>query len=145
MSYHGLIAGSSEDYIQPNQAGLTSYWYPHTGRLPATHDVTITVPHGWSAIGQGEPGEKTVTPTTATFSWSNKLPVCYFTVAAGKYSVTTRQIGGIAVSAYLLHRDSRRAQAAIQTASGALQWFSKNFGPFPYKRYAVVETDVFPA
>src|SRR5439155_25061635 len=115
------------------------------GRLPATHEVAITVPRGWTAIGQGEFLGKNAGDAETTYTFSNKLAVSYFTIAAGKYIVTTRKVGGINVSAYLLRPNSERAEQAIDTAAGALNWFSQNFSPFPYTSYAVVETDVFPA
>jgi hypothetical protein len=145
LAYKAAIGAGLEDYIEPNQAGLTSYWYTHTGRQPATSEVRITVPRGWAAIGQGEPLGKEVAEKTTTFSWKNTVPVSYLTVAAGKYTVTSRKAGDIAVSAYLLHHTPERAKRAIDTAAGALQWFSKNFSKFPYTRFAVVETDMFPA
>jgi hypothetical protein len=145
LAYHGGIKGGAEDYIRANQAALTSYWYPHTGRLPATCEVKVTVPKGWIGIAQGEPIGKSVTPQAVTTSWKNDLPVCYFTVAAGKYTVTTRKVGNVSVSAYLLRPSTARAREAISSAGSAIQWFSKNLSKYPYSRYAVVETDVFPA
>jgi len=145
LSYKATITSGAEDYILPNQVGLTSYWYPHTGRLPATSTVRITVPRGWAAIGQGEFGGKTYDSTSSTFSYKNTLPICYFTLAAGKYTITTRKSGDITVSAYLLHPSSFRAATCIDTAIGALQWFSKNFSKYPYTHYAVVESGVYPA
>jgi hypothetical protein len=145
LAYHGGIKGGAEDYFRPNQAALTSYWYPHTGRLPATCEVKVTAPKGWTGIAQGEPQGKSVTPQGVTSSWKNDLPVCYFTVAIGKYTVTTQKVGNVSVSAYLLHPSKARAQQAISSAGNAIQWFSKNLSKYPYSRYAVVETDVFPA
>ena len=145
LKYSGKIGEGPEDYILPNHAGLTAYWYAHTGRLPATHEVAITVPRGWAAIGQGELLGKTVGETETTTSYQNRVPVCYFTIAAGKYTVTTRKLNGINVSAWLLRPDSARANEAIDTAAGAIDWFSRNFSPYPYTSYAVVESDVFPA
>ncbi len=145
LAFTAKIGEGPEDYIKDNQAGLTAYWYAHTGRLPATHEVAITVPRGWSAIGQGELLGKNVGETETTYSFSNKLAVSYFTIAAGKYTVTTRKIGGINVSAWLLRPNAERAESAIQTAGDAIEWFARNLSPYPYSSYAVVETDVFPA
>ncbi len=145
LSYHAKVEGSNEDYVLKDQAALTSYWYPHIGRLPATHGVSITVPKGWTAIGQGEPLAKQSHASSTTYTFSNHLAVCYFTVAAGKFTVTTAQIGGIPISAYLIHPNSTRAKSAIKTAGESIQWFARHFGPFPYKRYAVIESDPYPA
>ena len=145
LTYTAKIGTGPEDYILDDHAALTAYWYIHTGRLPATHEVAITVPRGWSAIGQGELLGKNAGATETTYSFSNKMAVSYFTVAAGKYTVTSRKIGGINVSAWLLRPDSERADDAIATAAGAIRWFSENLSPYPYTGYAVVESSVFPA
>jgi len=144
LAYHGTVRNSDEDFILRNEAALTSYWYPHTARLPATSEVRIDVPRGWTAIGQGEFLGKSAAGRRVIFAWKNRLPVCYLTVAAGRYAVTTRNIGGIRVSAYLLRPNARRARAAIETAGRAIRWFSKQFSSYPYSRYAVVESNVFP-
>lgn len=145
LAYHATVDFSSEDYIKPNHAALSGYWYPHTGRLPSTCSVRIICPRDWVGIAQGEPIGRSITATEATFDWKNTLPICYITAAAGKYTVTSKKVGTILVSAYLLKGGPARAQETIRVASGAVVWFSKNFTPFPYKRYAVVETEVFPA
>jgi hypothetical protein len=145
LAYGAMADFSNEDFIRPDHAALTGYWYVHTGRMPASSEAQVTVPRGWTAIAQGEPTGKTVAPASTTFGWSNRLPVCYLTVAAGRYTVTSRKVGSVLVSAYLLKPSARRADEAISTAGSALSWFSRNFSPFPYTRYAVVETSVFPA
>ncbi len=145
LAYHTTLASGTDDYILPNQAALTSYWYPHTGRLPATSEVRITVPRGWTAIGQGDPAGKSVERGETTYRWKNTLPVSFLTVAAGKFTVTTQNVNGMPIAAYLIHPSAARARQAISTAAGAIQWFSSHFSRFPYSRYAVVETDQFPA
>src|SRR5205823_6513061 len=92
----------------------------HTGRLPASCEVRVIVPKGWSAIAQGEPTGKWVSGNQTTYGWKNPLPVCYLTVAAGKYTVTTRKIGGLAVSSYLLHHTPGRGQGC--TSSTRRRW-----------------------
>lgn len=145
LAYSAVVPKSGEDFIAENEAALTAYWYPHIARLPITSQVRVTVPKGWTGIAPGELIGTRSTDRETTFVWKNTLPICYLTVAAGKYSITTRKTGGVSVSAYLLKPDPARAERAISTASGALQWFSRHFSPFPYKRYAIVESDIFPA
>jgi hypothetical protein len=145
LTYSAEVPKSGEDYIAENEAALTAYWYPHIARLPVTSQVHVTVPKGWIGIAPGELIGKSAASGETTYVWKNTLPICYLTVAAGKYTVTTRKADGISISAYLLQPNTSRAEQAIVTATGALQWFARHFSSFPYKRYAIVESNVFPA
>jgi hypothetical protein len=144
LAYHAKLTGQKEDFILPNEAVMTGYWYPHTGRLPATHQVQITVPRGWTAIGQGERIEKRVTGRETAFTYRNRMPVCFFTIAAGRYRLYSMQSDGRRYAAYLLRNDSARAKQAMTIAARAVEWFSRNFSPYPYSGYTIVESALFP-
>src|SRR5439155_21458214 len=54
LTYRATVNHPGSDYVNERDAVLDSYWYPHVARLPAKHGVTVTVPKGWLAIGEGE-------------------------------------------------------------------------------------------
>ncbi len=145
MAYGGVVDGHTEDYILADHAGLTSYWYPHTGRLPVTSRIAITAPKGWQSIAIGKLVSREVQGGVATTTYESDLAVCYLTVASGDYHITTRTVDGVAVSAYLLKDDPARGASVANVAKNALSWFSHNFSPYPFKTYVVVESRVFPA
>jgi hypothetical protein len=144
LAYHARLTGQKEDFILPNEAVMTGYWYPHTGRHPATHQVQITVPRGWTAVGQGERIETRKQGRLTVFTYQNRLPVSLFTLAAGRYRSYTMQSGGRKYAAYLLRANPQRAKQAMQIAARAVEWFSRHLSPYPYSGFAIVESDHFP-
>lgn len=140
MAYGGTVNHPGSDYINEREAVLVSYWYPHIGRLPARHGVTVTVPKDWLAIGQGELVIRTEAEETATFTYRNELPVCYFSLTAGPYTVTERKVGSLLLQACLLRPDQELANRSLDILEKAMAYFQRVFGPYPYTRYAVVQT-----
>jgi hypothetical protein len=141
LKYRGTYDRAGEDsYINAREASLTSYWWPSIARQPATLSMTATVPKGWTAIGQGEPRGGSVTESAATYSFRNDIPVCYFTLDAAPYVVTTREIGGKRVSVCLLKANPDRARRMLDSFARALPYYEEAFAPFPYTHYEMVET-----
>ncbi len=144
LAYRAKIAGLSADFILPREAALTSYWYPHTARLPATHRVEISVPSGWTAIGQGERIGWRIAGSRILYTYHNRLPVCFFTITAGRYHTYRMRVNGRQYAAYLLQDSPVRARQAMQVAAKAVDWFDRNLSAYPYSGYAVVESDGLP-
>lgn len=140
LAYYGTVNHPGTDYIRPSEAVLDSYWYPHIARLPARSTVTATAPKGWTVVAQGELVSKTETENGSTFTYRNEIPNCVFTLDAGPYAITTRQVGGRKLSAYLLKDSEQRANQCLDTLARAMAFYDKSFGPFPYTHYEVVET-----
>ena len=144
--YSGKLINENGDYIHSDEAVINSYWYLHTARLPATLTVTATAPPGWTAIGQGEELLKKTSGKdgTSTVTYRNEIPTCFFTVDFGKYEIETRQVNGRTYSTYLLPNAKRNNAMTSKTSLDLLQksmaFYEKNFAPFPYARYTIVET-----
>jgi len=141
LRYEGSLNHRDGDFIHTDEAVLDSYWYPHIARLPATATFTATAPPGWTPLAQGEllhsdraaDGSQTVT-------YRNELPVSYFTLDMGRYTVTSRQVKGRTLTVYLMSPNSRLATQCLDVTEHALAYYEEHFGPFPYTRYGIVET-----
>ena len=146
LEYNGKVDHKVGDYIRENELTLNSYWYPHIARLPATATVTITAPSGWTAIGQGEPtAEKKEADGSVTRTFRNAIPTCFFTVDAGKYVITKREITlskarKVTLAIYLLSADDALAKKSLDVLERSLKFFDAQFSPFPYTHYTLVET-----
>lgn len=141
LHYTGHLDNRESDYIRDNEAVLCSYWYPHIARLPARTTVTATTPPEWKAIAQGEVVRETQTPdggTTATFR--NEVPNCFYTLDIGRYTITTRRVRERTLSIYQLKPNAALAQSCLDRLAAAMNYYDRDFAPFPFTRYAVVET-----
>lgn len=146
LSYHGTVNHPGTDYVNERESVLCSYWYPHVGRLPATHTVTATVPRGWLSVGQGNLLHREDGPESSTFTYRNDVPTCYFTLDAGAYKVTERTVDGRRLSCYELKPLPGRAERLLDQLAPAIRFYDASFGKFPYDHYGLVETvGQFPA
>ncbi len=140
MKYGGVIKHGMGDYILENESVMVSYWYPHIARLPATHSVAVTVPTGWTAVGQGEPQGTTPVDGGTEFKFRNSIPTCFFSLDTGKYTILTRESRGRRYSTYMLQPNDSRSNSALDTFEKAMEFFEKSFGPYPYSHYELVQT-----
>jgi hypothetical protein len=141
LHYTGHLDNRESDYIRTNEAVLCSYWYPHIARLPARTTVTATTPPQWKAIAQGEVTQEAQTPdggTTVTFR--NEVPNCFYTLDIGRYTITTRRVKERTLSVYQLRPNPALAAACLDRLAAAMDYYERNYAPFPFTRYAIVET-----
>jgi len=141
LQYAGIVDHRGSDYIADDEATLNSYWYPHSARLPATATVTITAPPGWEAIAPGERTyERRAADGTVTVTYRNEVPISFLTLDAGRYTVTTRPYKDRTLAVYLRMPDDALANRCLDTLERTLAFYEARFGPYPYTRYSVVET-----
>jgi hypothetical protein len=146
IEYEGTIWFRPNDRIGEQYALLCSYWYPHIGRLPARHRVTMHVPPDWIAIGQGELQQEERTETEYRATWQNDLPVCFFSVVAGPFQIgaeTRSQRSNRLIRVYQLRIDKNRAEQVARKVAQGMDFFEEIFTPFPYSHYYVMETPDF--
>ncbi len=146
IEYEGRIWFLPNDRISERYALLCSYWYPHIGRQPARHRVTMHVPPDWIAIGQGELQSEQRTETEYRATWQNDLPVCFFSVVAGPFQIgaeTRSQRSNRLIRVYQLRVERNRAEQVARKVAEGMDKFEEWFTPFPYSHYYVVETPDF--
>jgi len=144
LRYSARLDRRGESFFASDEAALTAYWYPHTGRLPATSVIRITAPHGWRSIGPGERVREAAGDGAWTSEWRNTLPVSYLTVAAGLYRETVQTSDGVRIAAWTLGSSEARAARMCQAAATAVRGFGRAFANYPYSSFTVVESRVFP-
>lgn len=148
LSYSGIPGGalsrlgegyaggreSSALLIDPQGAFLSGggLWYPvlsepHLLRF----DLRVSLPQGWSAIAQGmDQGDN---------HWIEDQPQDEIVMVAGPYQRYRRQVDGISLEAWLLQPDQVLADSFIDSAEKYLAQFQALLGPYPYRKFALVE------
>lgn len=141
FAYEGVVNHRGSDFISDNEATINSYWYPHIARQPTTATTVVTTPLAtWSALAIGELESDVKNPDgTHTLTFKNEIPVCFYTVTAGRYYVTSRNLGERKLSIYLRDDLPAVAENCLNQLEKALPFFESEFGAFPYSRYAIVE------
>jgi len=151
VTYHGFggqaeIPGGdriAEDgsYLRPE-----SMWYPATNILEF-HTPTLLrakVPKGLTVVSIGALKDQRTEGDTTTFTWQSDLPVAGFVLAAAQYAAAKQPWRGIELAAYTYPRHAHRAKPYLQTVQRILDFFSAQFGAYPYPKFALVEIPQFP-
>lgn len=135
----GVVQGGSitEDFIY-----LPSGWYPAV-RGRSLHRLEAMVPPGFEAVSEADEVAVSDRPEGRVFSFSFPHPVGGLTLVAGKYAVARETAGGITVSTYFFPADEGLSKAYLEQARRFLAMYQDMLGPYPFKRFAVVE-NVFP-
>jgi hypothetical protein len=142
IKYAGKVAHRGER-AGPDAAFLTAYWWPHIGRRPIKHQITLHVPPDWIAIGQGELISEAKTDTEYTATWRNDLAVCYLTLAAGPFVIAaeTKDRDRIFRSYMMPDKvEKDRGKTIVDDCKRAVAFFEDRLGKFPYSHYYVVDS-----
>ncbi|MBA3725704.1 MAG: hypothetical protein H0W86_04430, partial [Armatimonadetes bacterium] len=141
LKYDASVNLRGLDKTTPDQMLLTSYWYPHIGRGPATSTTRIDGPKEWLLMGNGNLVGEKVVGTRKVVEYKNMLAIPYFHAVGGPYSLAHETEGrGRKFRAWHLNVDKNRAKHDAEMARDSVAFFEDRFGKFPYDGYDVVDT-----
>lgn len=119
--------------------GTDAGWYPEPSPLPEERLVTVTVPSGFHAITGGERVGDRMEPGGHVSVWRVTAPGERLALSAGAYQVTERQMDGISVATYLFPDSAYLSDVYLNAAMDHLRFYQGLLGPYPFKKFAVVE------
>lgn len=129
----GLI---SEDgvYLSPD-----SFWYPHFNDEMVTFTLNVSLPSGWDAVSQGARSSHARGKSETTVQWeSPELQEGIFLIG-GKFSEYELHAGHFTAMAFLRTPDNELANKYMDAAVRYITMYEKLIGPYPYKKFALVE------
>ena len=129
----GIIG--SEGIFLGSEAG----WYPEPSPLPNERVVTITVPPGFHAITGGERIAGRGAQGGHFSVWRVSAPGERLALSAGPYQVAERQLDGIVVATYLFPDTVHLSERYLAASIDHLRFYQGMLGPYPFKKFAVVE------
>jgi len=120
--------------------GISTAWYPQLigtdgTRLLALGEVTFQVPRGQTVYMTGKRIHSAKEKTGGTFRFLLTTPV-YFSFASGPYHIQRHGT----LSLYLL-RKREGSLSYLRDLQRVIHVLSREFGPFPYESFALVEVD----
>ena len=102
----------------------------------ADYQVTITTTEGVVIAASGK-------ETRSNGRWQYEIEQArsFAFAASNQYQVATTQTGDTVVHSYFFPNNEAAGEAALETASQALELFEELYGPYPYGDYRVAETE----
>ena len=116
-----------------------THWYPDKPDSMARYEIEAAIPEPFRIVTQGELVSENLKEGTWRSRWVNGLPDESLTLVAGKYSVRTRKVNGIKISTYFFHEDDRFSEIFLNAAEEYLKIYSGLLGPYPFKKFDIVQ------
>ena len=118
-------------------------WFPNDGATTAKapYDITMTVPAGFTAVGNGRLVSRTTSRTsrTTTWHWRERSPMVAYaaTVAIGRFALGSAPTAhgvriSTAVERSLPRADRARARTRFAELPRLLRFFRARLGPYPF-------------
>lgn len=106
----------------------------------ALYEVDVSVPQEVWVIATGVETERQVADGRAHLHFQSGPMRDFFLIASQRFQVVQKIVDGALVNSYYLEGNEDGGTAALDVAADALQVYNKQFGPYPFTEFDVVDT-----
>ncbi len=155
LEYHGSIYHPVESYGNEQARGISktpgiisekgtyldgnSYWYPVFDIKLISFILEVELPTPWDAVSQGERTEHFKNKEKTLVRWESPEPQDEIFLVASRFTEYLRHSGPVTAMAFLRTPDAELANKYLEAAYRYISMYSKLIGPYPYKKFALVE------
>ncbi|MGB5259702.1 MAG: M1 family aminopeptidase, partial [Gammaproteobacteria bacterium] len=116
-----------------------SHWYPQFDAEPLTFELRLTLPGGWRGMSQGERTERTSGIDAEQEYWRCDVPQEQIYLVAGAFTEYQQTSNGVRAMVLLREPDPVLAQKYLDTTDDYIKMYTDLIGPYPYRKFAMVE------
>ncbi|MBI5179994.1 MAG: peptidase M28, partial [Nitrospirae bacterium] len=116
-----------------------SYWYPVFNKGLVTFNLHIELPPEWDAVSQGERTLHIKEKNLTRVQWNSPEPQDEIYLIAARFTEYTQQTGRVSAMAFLRTPDKELADKYLNATSQYITMYENLIGPYPYKKFALVE------
>jgi len=120
-----------------------AHWYPELSEGSAVYRLSVHAPAGNFAVTAGRSTGHFTQNEKSISNWRVDYPIEGLSLTAAKYYVQETKVGEVTAATYFLTADKQLAQAYLAATATYLEFYSDLFGPYPFRKFAVVE-NFFP-
>jgi aminopeptidase N len=113
-----------------------SGWYPLVDRALVTFELAVTQPAAWRVVSEGA---GTSRDDDGRARWSSTDPVDQIHIVGGPLQLTTQAAGAVEAQVYLHETDAALASKYLGATAQYLEMYRGLIGPYPYRKFALVE------
>jgi aminopeptidase N len=136
--------GTSEGWIRTDDGSVfvanepqgAMSWFPANSHPidKSAFDVTVRVPAGFTAVGNGELVSQRSAGGATTFHWREREPMAAYlaTASIGRFEVSSYNIGRLPVYVAVDPREAARSAASLAKLPAILAWEIGVFGAYPF-------------
>jgi hypothetical protein len=119
-------------------AGST-YWYPVFNDELVTFTLDVHLPEAWNIVSQGERTNLTQGKGSVKVRWESPEPQEEIYLVAGRFTEYSQKAGQVQTYVFLRSPDKALADKYLDATGQYLKMYSNLIGPYPYKKFALVE------
>ncbi len=140
IRFHRAYADNQADgLIGNNGIALTGLWHPLLDSN-CLFELTATIPKQFAAVSEAEEIRDTVAGNTRTVRFQFDHPLTSLNFVAGPYVVEHQPFGpGQTLYSYFFAEDKELAVEYRKKTLAYLKRYQELIGPYPYKRFSIVE------
>ncbi len=116
-----------------------SFWYPHVDTGLITFDINVRLPADWKSMSQGERLNQVAADTTVSEHWRCNTPQEEIYLIAGPYTEYEKTENNVQAMVLLHQPDPALAQKYLDTTHQYVELYDSLIGPYPFKKFAMVE------
>jgi uncharacterized iron-regulated protein len=135
MQNVGVVSGS---VISEEGISLLSGWYP-VMEGKALFRLTAFLPEGFLAVSEAEEVTTRTMAGGVEYSFLFPHPLTGINLTAGRYVEFTDRANGTDIYAYFFPEDAELAETYLRYTKDYIRTYEEMLGPFPFKRFSVVE------
>lgn len=117
----------------------STFWYPWFSADPVTFAVEVQSPKGWEVISQGERKKHQRGEAGTAVRWESPEPQEEIFLVGGPLTEYRKSGGGVEAMAFLREPDPDLAEKYLGVTGQYIEMYQKLIGPYPYKKFALVE------
>ncbi|MBW7956248.1 MAG: hypothetical protein H3C68_00015 [Deltaproteobacteria bacterium] len=116
-----------------------SYWFPQEPETLMVFEAEVALSSGYKSVMEGELVSSKERDGLTIETWKEWKPVDGVDLVAGRYFVEKETHNGIDIYTYFFSNDKALSRTYIEKTKGRLDSLQSLIGPYPFKKFAVVE------
>lgn len=117
----------------------STQWYPWFNDDPVSFTLDVRLPEPWEAVSSGERTRHERKNGMVEIRWESHQPQDEILLIGGRFTEYNRPSGAVRVMAFLRTPDEALADRYLKTGGSYLEMYENLLGPYPYKKFALVE------
>lgn len=146
LVYETSLRNSEDNVLTDEEIILKDGWYPAIDGL-CTYRLRANLPAGFIAVSEGNPestetrGNRAIHTFDFPYPYSDGITL----TASRKFVVTRGEFGPVGIYTYFSRQNTQRADLFIEWTKRYLERYQSLIGPYPYRRFSIVESSLSSA
>ena len=117
----------------------SAYWYPQFDQAWLSFKLQVKLPQDWDAVSQGERTRHVREKGLTRVRWESPEPQDEIYLVAARFAEYERPAGPMKDMVFLRSPDEKLADKYLDATVRYITMYDKLIGPYPYKKFALVE------